>query len=37
MMKQDAPQRCMPRTSQPAQRSLVMYWIEGYASSAVGL
>ncbi len=37
MMKADAPQRCMPRTSQPAQRSLVMYWIDAYAFFGSGL
>ena len=29
MMKTDAPQRCMPRTSHPAQRSFVMCTIDG--------
>ena len=28
MMNTDAPQRCMPRTSQPAKMSFVMCWIE---------
>ena len=28
MMKTEAPHRCMPRTSQPAKRSFVMFWID---------
>ncbi len=28
MMKTLAPQRCMPRTSQPSVRSFVMNWID---------
>ena len=28
MMKTLAPQRCMPRTSQPSVRSFVMCWID---------
>ena len=37
MMKTLAPQRCMPRTSQPSVRSFVMYWIDSYASFGDGL
>jgi hypothetical protein len=31
MMNTLAPQRCMPRTSQPSVRSLVIAWIDEYA------
>ena len=31
-----APQRCMPRTSSPANTSLLMCWIDVYASVADG-
>ena len=37
MMKTLAPQRCMPRTSQPSVRSFVMCWIDSYALSGSGL
>ena len=37
MMNTEAPQRCMPRTSQPAKMSFVMCWIELYASFGSGL
>ena len=37
MMKTLAPQRCMPRTSQPSVRSFVMYWIDAYAVVGRGL
>ena len=37
MMKTLAPQRCMPRTSQPSVRSFVMNWIDWYAVSGSGL
>ncbi len=37
MMKTLAPQRCIPRTSQPKSTSFVMCWIELYASSGDGL
>ncbi len=29
MMNTEAPHLCMPRTSQPAQTSFVMRWIDG--------
>ena len=35
MMKTEAPQRCMPRTSQPAQRSFVMCCIDSYATGSL--
>ena len=31
MMNTDAPHLCIPRTSQPAQRSFVILRIDGYA------
>ena len=37
MMKTEAPQRCMPRTSQPAKTSFVMCWIDAYARVRVRL
>ena len=37
MMKTLAPQRCMPRTSQPKVTSFVMCWIDEYACSGSGL
>ena len=37
MMKMLAPQRCMPRTSQPIVTSFVMCWIDSYAVSGCGL
>ena len=37
MMKTLAPQRCMPRTSQPRVTSFVMCWIDAYAASGSGL
>ncbi len=36
MMKTLAPQRCMPRTSQPIVTWSVMSWIDAYASVGVG-
>ena len=36
-MKTLAPQRCMPRTSQPSVTWSVMFWIDEYASPGVGL
>jgi hypothetical protein len=37
MMKTLAPQRCIPRTSQPSVSSFVIIWIDSYASSGLGL
>jgi hypothetical protein len=37
MMKTLAPQRCIPRTSQPSVSSFVILLIESHASSGVGL
>ncbi len=37
MMKTLAPHLCMPRTSQPSVRSLVMNWTDWYAVSGSGL
>ena len=37
MMKTLAPQRCMPRTSQPSVRSFVMNWIDCVGLVRIGL